>query len=107
MLCRALSIPKNSRMFMSVFSDASRVLTWISSTKPESSSGGILSISKSVSNSLLSIAAALKDLTKAGRVLSTPKKFFIVSTPSNLSLKVFDAKNSPVCFVKGTHLLPL
>ena len=36
-----------------------------------------------------------------------PKKFFIVFTPQNLFLNVFGAKDSPVCFVKGTHLSPL
>ena len=45
MLCKALSIPKNSHMSRLVFSDASRVLTRISSTKDESSSSGMLSIS--------------------------------------------------------------
>ena len=36
-----------------------------------------------------------------------PKKFFIVFTPQNLFLNVFGAKDSLVCFVKGTHLSPL
>ena len=52
-LCKALSIPKNSRISRSVFCDAARILTWIPSIKDESSSSGILSISKSVGNSVL------------------------------------------------------
>ena len=38
----------------------------MSSTKDESSSGGMLSICKSVGNSPLSLVAALKDLSNAG-----------------------------------------
>ena len=107
MLCEALSIPKNCRMSRLVLDDASRVLAEMSSTNDKSSSSGMLSISKSVGNSLLSLVAALKGLSNAGGVLSTPKKIFIVFIPSNLSLKAFCAKNSPVCFVKGSHLSPL
>ena len=67
----------------------------------------MLSISISVGNSPLSLTAALKDHSKKGGVLSTSKKNFIVFTQPHLSLKVFDAKNLPVCFVKGTQLSPL
>ena len=67
---------------------------------------GIHSISKSVGNAALTLVTALKDLSKVGGVVSMPKTFFIVFTPPNLSLNVFGAKNSPVCFVKGTHLSP-
>ena len=67
----------------------------------------MLSTSISVGNSPLSLVAALKDLSDEGGVLSTPKKLFIVFTPPNLSLRVFRVKNSPVYFVKGTHLSPL
>ena len=56
-----------------VFCDASRVLTGISSTKDESSSRGILSISISVGNSRLSLVAALKDLSNAEGVSSRLK----------------------------------
>ena len=107
MLCRALLIPENYRMSRSVFCDASRVLIQISLTSVESSSRGILSISKSVGNSRLNLLAALTDLSNAGCVLSTPKKIFIVFTPPSLSLKDFGAENSPVCFIKGTHVSPL
>ena len=61
----------------------------------------MLSICKSVGSSLLSLLAALKDLSNAGGVLSIPKNFFIVFTPPNLSLQDFGAKNSPACFVTG------
>ena len=63
MLCRALLIPKNSHISRSVFCDASRVSTWISPAKDESSSGGILSISMSIGNSPLSLVAALRGLS--------------------------------------------
>ena len=106
-LCKALSNPKNSRISRSIFCDASRVLTWITSTKDESSPSGIFYISKSVGNSVLSLVAALNDLSSGGAVLSIPKKLFIVFTAPNLSLKVFCGKNSTVYFVKGTHLSPL
>ena len=66
MFCTAVSILSNCCISRSVFCDASRVLTWISSTKDESSSGGMLSICKSVGNSPLIIVAALKDLSNAG-----------------------------------------
>ena len=79
----------------------------MSSAKNESSFRGIVSISKSVGNSPLSFVAALKDLSNAGGVLSTPKKFLLCLPPLNLSLEAFGAKNSPVCFVEGTHLSPL
>ena len=75
MLCKALSILRNSHISRSVFCDTSRVLASISSTKYESSSSGILSISKSVGNSRLSLLAVLKYLSSAGGVLSTTKKF--------------------------------
>ena len=84
MPCRALSVPKNSGISRLVVCDASRVLAWISSTKDESSSSGILSISKYVGNSLLSLVVALKDLSSGGGVLSTPKKLLIVFTPLNI-----------------------
>ena len=107
MFCRALLIPENYRMSRSVFCDASRVLIQISLTSVESSSRGILSISKSVGNSRLNLLAALTDLSNAGCVLSTPKNIFIVFTPPSLSLKDFGAENSLVCFIKGTQVSPL
>ena len=67
----------------------------------------MLSISKSAGKSLLSLLAALSGLSSKEDVLSMPKNFFIVFTPPNLFLKVFGTKNSPVCFVKETHLSPL
>ena len=90
MLCKALSIPRNSRMSRSVFCDASHVLRWISSTKDESSSSGILSIGKSVGSSALSLFAALSDLSSEGYL---PNFFFLAFIPPNLSLKVFGAKS--------------
>ena len=67
----------------------------------------MLSICKSVGSSLLSLLAALIDLSSEGGVVSIPKNFFIAFIPPNLSLKVFGAKNSSVCLVKETHLSPL
>ena len=67
----------------------------------------MLSNSKSVGKLLLSLLAALSDLSSKGGVLSIPEKIFIAFIPPNLSLKFFGAKSSPVCFVKGTHLSPL
>ena len=64
----------------------------------------MLSISKSVDNSLLNLLAALINLSSEGGVVLIPKKFYIVFIPPNLSLKVLGGKNLPVCFVKGTHL---
>ena len=107
MLCKALSISTKFCISRLVFCYASHVLAWISSTKDKSCSSGILSISKSVGNSLLSLVAALKDLSNAGGVLSMPKNVFIVFTPPNLSLTVFATKSLSVCFVKGSHLSPL
>ena len=66
----------------------------------------MLSIPKSVGSSLLSLLAALTDLSGEGGVVSIPKKFFIAFIPPNLSFKVFGAKKSPVCFVKDTYLSP-
>ena len=91
MLCSALPILRNSCMSRSAFCDASHVLTWISSAKDKGSSSGMLSISKSVGNSLLGLDAVLNDLCSAGGVLSMP----VYST--DLSFKVF----------KGTHLSSL
>ena len=51
-------------MSESVFCDAFRVLTWTFSTKDESSSSGILSISKSVGNLALGLLAAISDLSR-------------------------------------------
>ena len=70
MFCRALSIAKNSHISKLVFCDASRVITRISSAKGESSFRGILSISKSVGNSSLSLVAALINPSIADGVLS-------------------------------------
>ena len=67
----------------------------------------MLFICKSVGSLLLSLLAALIDLSSEGGVVSIPKNFFIAFIPPNLSLKVFGAKNSPVCYVKETHLSPL
>ena len=58
----------------------------------------------SVGNSRQSLVAVLKDLSNTGGVLSMPRKFFIAFTPPDLSLNVFGARNSPVCFAKGSHL---
>ena len=88
---KALIIPRNCRISRSVFCDASHVLARISSTKNESSSSGMLSISKSVGNSRLSLVATVKDPSKTGGALSVPKK--VVCTPSNLPLRVFGVKN--------------
>ena len=96
MLCKDLSIPKNSHMSRLVFCDASRVLTEISSTKDESSSRGIFSISISVGNSCLSLIAALKDLSNPEDVSSKLKTLFMIFNSPNFSLNVFAAKNSPV-----------
>ena len=76
MLCKALSIPRNSCILRSVFYDASPVLTWMSSAKDKSSFRGICSISKSVGNSPLSLVAALKDLSNAEGVSSKLKTLF-------------------------------
>ena len=94
MLCKTLLIPENSRIWSSVFCDASCVLIWISSAKDESSINGILPISMSVclsvGNPSLSLVAALKDISNAGGV-------YLISIPySNLSLNVFGVKNWPV-----------
>ena len=99
MLCRALSIPTNSRMSMSVFCDTSRVLTRTSSAKDESSFSGMLSICKSVGSFLMSLVAALTDLSHADGVSSRLKTLFIIFNPPNFSLYVFAAKNSPVCLL--------
>ena len=93
MLYQALLIPKNSRMSRSVFCDASRVSTLISSTKDERSSRGILSISISVSNSCPSLVAALKDLPNAEGASSKLKTLFMTFDPPIFSLNVFAAKN--------------
>ena len=94
MLCMALLIPKHSRISRSVFFDACCVLTWISSTKDESSSSGMLSIPKPVGNSLLSLVAALKDLSSAGGILSMDKRILIVFTPPNLVEEKFLVKKN-------------
>ena len=107
MLCKALSIQRNSWISRSVFCNASCVLTRISSTKDESSSRGMLSICKSDGGLLLSLLAALIDLSSKGGIVLITKNFSIVFIPPNLSLKVFGAKNLPVYFVKETHLSPL
>ena len=92
MLCRALLIPENNRMSRSVFCDASRVLIQISLTSVESSSRGILSISKSVGNSRLNLLAALTDLSNAGCVLSTPKKILLCLLHQVYLLKILVQK---------------
>ena len=96
MFCKALLIPKNSRMSRSLFCDASRILTLISSTKDERSSRGILSISISVGNSCLSLAAALKVTSNADGVSPKLKTLFMTFNPPDISLYVFTAKNPPV-----------
>ena len=96
--CKTLLIPKNYLLSRSVFCDPSRVLTLISSTKDKSSSRVMLSISMYVGNSLVSLAATLKDLCSAGGVLSMPKKCFVVFTPPNLPFKVFGAKKLAYLF---------
>ena len=69
--------------------------------------GYMLFICKSVGNSVLSLLAALIDLSSEGGVVSIPKIFFIAFIPPKPSLKVFGVKKSLVCFAQGTHLLPL
>ena len=66
----------------------------------------MLSIIMPVGNSPLSLAAALRDLSNPGGVLSSPKNFSLCLIHQAYPLKVFAAKKSPVCFVKGTHLSP-
>ena len=106
-VCKAWSIPRNSRISRSVFCNASRVLAWISLTKDESSISGMLSFSISFGNSCLSLVAALKDFSNAGGVLLKFKTIFITFNPANLSLYVFRAKNSPVhLFVSDCQCLP-
>ena len=75
MLCKALSIRRNSRMSRSVFFDVFHVLMRISEAKDESSFSCILSISKSVGNSLLSLPAALSDLLVQGVFYQYLKNF--------------------------------
>ena len=106
MLCKGLSIHKISCMSRSVFCDASRVLTQISSTKDQSSSWGILAISISVGNSRLSLVAALEDLFSAEGVSSRLKIFFMIFNPPNVSLNVFAAKKSPVHLLVRDCQLP-
>ena len=91
----------------SVFCDASRDLTWTSSTNDKSSIGGMLSISKSDGISLLSLPAALINLSSEGVLYQYLKKIFIAFIPPNLSLEDFGANNSPACFVKETYLSQL
>ena len=70
----------------SVFCDASLDLTWTSSTNDKSSIGGMLSISKSAGISLLSLLAALIDLSSEGGVISIPKKnFHCIYSPKPIS----------------------
>ena len=96
MFCKASLIPKNSRMSRSLFCDASRILTSISSTKDERSSRGILSISISVGNSCLSLVAALKVTSNADGVSPKLKTLFMTFNPPDFSLYVFASKNPPV-----------
>ena len=72
----------------------------------ESSSRGILSVSKSVGNSRLSLVATLKDHSNAGGISSKLKTLFIAFKTPTFSLSVFGAKNSPVhLLVKGYQCL--
>lgn len=61
----------------------------------------------SLGNSRVSLVTAVKDLSKAKGVSSMPRKFFVGFIRLSLFLNVFGARNSPVYFVKETHLLPL
>ena len=65
MVCKTLSVPKNSCISRSGFCDASRLFTWTSFAKDESSISSILSISLSVGNSCPFLVTALKDLSNA------------------------------------------
>ena len=66
MLCKALSIPKNSRISRVVFYEF-------------------------VGSSLLSLLSALKDLSNVDGVSSKLKALFILFNPPNFSLNVFGA----------------
>ena len=107
MLCRALSMPKNFRMSRSVFCDVSRVLTCMSSTK-DKISFSVCSpfVNQSVSSSLLSLLAALIDLSSAEGVLSRFNTLFMIFNPPNFHLNVFGVENSPVhLLVRDCQLL--
>ena len=99
MLCKTLSMPRNSRISRLVCCDASRVLRSISLANGKSFFSGMLSICKSVSSSLLSLAATVTDLSNANGVLSRLKTLFIIFNPQNFYLNVFAAKNSPVALL--------
>ena len=60
----------------------------------------------SLGNLNVRLPAALKDCSSTGGASPIFRKFFIAESPPNYSLNVFGPKNSPVCFVKGTHLSP-
>ena len=70
----------------------------------------MLSFSISVGDSHLRLVAALKDLFNAKGVSSMhrePSIAFTPVTPNHLPFNVFGARNSPILFIKGTHLSPL
>ena len=98
MLCKALSMPRNSPISRVLCCDATRALIRRSSTKDESFFGSMLSICKSVGSSLLSLVALLINLFGEGGVSSRLKTLFEIFNPSNFSLHVFAAKTSPVSF---------
>ena len=96
MLCKTLSMPRNSRISRLVCCDASRVLRSISLANGKCFFSGMLSICKSVSSSLLSLVATVTDLSNANGVLYRLKTLFIIFNPQNFYLNIFAAKNSPV-----------
>ena len=67
MVFKALSVPKIYPISQWAFFDASRVLTWISSAKVESSISGIF-IFATVEHVSLSLVADLKDFCEIGGI---------------------------------------
>ena len=87
--CRVLSIPWNYCISILALCDVFWVLTWISSSKDESSiSGKVSSLCLFICCSHLSAVAALKDCTNRGGVSSEPRKNLTAESPPNLSLNV-------------------
>ena len=93
-------IPKDSCISGSLFFDASRVLTWISSAKDEISISDTVSITKFVGISHLSLVAALKDSSNAGCLSSTHAKVLKV-----LNLLMFLVQKTRVFTVAPCFML--
>ena len=105
---KALFILKISRISRSVFCDFSYFLTWISSAKIKSSITGTTSISMFLSHLNLSLVAALKNCSKAGRVSSIPWKVSLQKVHRMYLLMFLGlCFYSPICFFKVTYLSPL